>query len=164
MPFPFSFKFAVPGVPNPFHNGRSQGSAPGMPKSVDEPATQAPVMAGRVPRRPGSPCLIPSQPLARKRGWVPSSSEISVPTAVGTSTNGYLDTPAKYREMAQNAEGDEIEEMVAGESSWFPLQMLSVGGETRSGVDAHLHCRRGSLNSRYRCDGQNIARVYAQIS
>ena len=33
-----------------------------------------------------------------------------------TSTSGYLDTPAKYRDMAyQSAEQDEVEEMVAGE-------------------------------------------------
>ena len=76
--------------------------------------------ASNAPRRPISPCLAPPQPLAKKRGWVPSSSEMSVPAAVETSTNGYLDTPAKYRDQARTAD-DDLEEMVAGKPSAHSL-------------------------------------------
>ena len=92
-----------------------------MAKSVehvnDGPPLHGNVNADKHPRRPASPCLAPPQPLAKKRGWVLPNSEPSVHTAMENSTNGYLHTPAKYRDMAERAEADEIDEMVGGESS-----------------------------------------------
>ncbi|PSR80360.1 hypothetical protein PHLCEN_2v6745 [Hermanssonia centrifuga] len=112
MPFPFSFKFSVPGVANPF-TASTTHPAPGLSESVD--GMHASVKTDRNLRRPpsSSSSLAPPQPLSRKRGWVPSSSEISIPQAVSASTNGYLDTPAKYRDMAHRSQEDEVEEMVA---------------------------------------------------
>lgn len=49
---------------------------------------------------------------------MPATAEPSLATAVNASSNGYLDTPAKYREMVYgNGNGNEVEEMVAGEYS-----------------------------------------------
>ncbi|KAI9062706.1 hypothetical protein FKP32DRAFT_822757 [Trametes sanguinea] len=112
MVFSFSFSLSVPGITNPF-------TAPANPVQAPPPTDntlhyESDVLHASVPRRrPPSPSLLP--PLSRKRGWVPSSAEPSRPASMHTSTSGYLDTPAKYRDMAyqQSAEQDEVEEMVA---------------------------------------------------
>ena len=109
MVFSFSFSLSVPGISNPFAAANPDpASSPNFHYDTD-------VQHSSVPRRrPPSPSLLP--PLSKKRGWVPSSSEPSRPAPMHTSTSGYLDTPAKYRDMAyQSAEQDEVEEMVAGE-------------------------------------------------
>lgn len=49
--------------------------------------------------------------------------------AVSASTSGYLDTPAKYRDMApsHNSQEDDIEEMEAGEYHHvFPVRIKEV--------------------------------------
>ena len=116
MPFSFSFTLTVPGLTNPFSSPPEPEPAPPTPRlarldagsDIQGYRSTAPI------RRAPSPSLQP--PLSRKRGWVPSAPEYSSPTANPTSTSGYLDTPAKYREMASAYdEGDEVEEMVAGE-------------------------------------------------
>ncbi|CCM02602.1 uncharacterized protein FIBRA_04705 [Fibroporia radiculosa] len=108
MPFSFSFTLTVPGITNPFSTlceptpSLGQGNN-GFPDAEgDKNGSKA-----QLYRRPPSPSLLP--PRSRKRGWVPANSEISQAAAIPTSTSGYLDTPAKYREMASN--GDELEEM-----------------------------------------------------
>ncbi|OJT03329.1 hypothetical protein TRAPUB_6107 [Trametes pubescens] len=104
MPFPFSFSLAAPGITNPF--AVTEQPAPPFHYDTDVQHTSVPH------RRPPSPSLLP--PRSRKRGWVPSSAEPSRPTSYHTSTSGYLDTPAKYRDMAsESAEQDEVEDMVA---------------------------------------------------
>ncbi|TFK68759.1 hypothetical protein BDN72DRAFT_878858 [Pluteus cervinus] len=45
-------------------------------------------------------------PLSKKRGWEPTFAEPSQSSATLASSNGYLDTPAKYREMMENAVED----------------------------------------------------------
>ena len=130
---PFSFKFAVPGVSNPFtHTGtREHALAPGKANSHerDAPAAMHPSATAdsRHTRRPASPCLVPPQPLAKKRGWVLPNAEPSVSTAAG-STTGYLDTPSKYRDMAENIEQDAMDEMVGGEHPSFSA--LAVRGNS----------------------------------
>ncbi|KAI0796191.1 hypothetical protein C8Q75DRAFT_745620 [Abortiporus biennis] len=104
MVFSFSFNFSVPGIANPF-------IAPKAPANDRKHAP--PIRETITRRRPPSPCFSSSQPLSRKRGWVPAISEPSHAAAIQTSTSGYLDTPAKYRDMAQSNDEDEIEEMVA---------------------------------------------------
>ncbi|KAI8985784.1 hypothetical protein BD414DRAFT_489226 [Trametes punicea] len=103
MVFSFSFTLSVPGISNPF-------AAPALPAP---PHYHTDVQHSSVSRRrPPSPSLLP--PLSKKRGWVPSSPEPSRPASIHTSTSGYLDTPAKYRDMAhQSAQQDQVEEMVA---------------------------------------------------
>lgn len=125
MPFSFSFTLTIPGLSNPFSAAGQSSSAPPESESslyVDD-SKQRPAVPPH--RRAPSPSLLP--PLSRKRGWVPSNSELSHATAVPTLTNGYLDTPGKYRDMitASNAEED-IEEMVAGGSPVSLGPYLSV--------------------------------------
>ncbi|TCD69080.1 hypothetical protein EIP91_008978 [Steccherinum ochraceum] len=120
MPFPFSFRFSVPGIVNPFQPACDSDSASLVSRFNDldkngntgsQSHSQKPVDHHR--RRP-SPSPHPPKPLVRKRGWVPSESEPSLASTKPISTSGYLDTPAKYRDMAQyNEDDDEIDEMVA---------------------------------------------------
>ncbi|KAI0369749.1 hypothetical protein BV20DRAFT_333739 [Pilatotrama ljubarskyi] len=106
MVFSFSFSLSVPGITNPFAVAQQPAPPPKLHYDTDVQHSAAPR------RRPPSPSLLP--PLSRKRGWVPSSAEPSLPAPMHTSTSGYLDTPAKYRDMAaESAEQDEVEEMVA---------------------------------------------------
>ncbi|KAI0064028.1 hypothetical protein BV25DRAFT_333872 [Artomyces pyxidatus] len=109
MPFNFTFNISVPGITNPF-------SARPETRTSDAPA--APVKDPNVARlrRPHPSSLPPSLPLSRKRGWVPTESEISHAATSTASSSGYLDTPAKYRDFTINPEPreeDEVEEMVA---------------------------------------------------
>lgn len=80
------------------------------------------------PRRRTSVSPVPSVSTSssalksRKRGWEPAISQPSLATTTATSNLGYLDTPARYRDMA--SDGDfarsrehlerEIEDMAAG--------------------------------------------------
>ncbi|KAF9219703.1 hypothetical protein BS17DRAFT_788639 [Gyrodon lividus] len=113
MPFPFTFSLNVPGLHNPFL------AQPGLAQSRSTRSNHVPTpisrhISARPPRRI-SPCssLSPPVPLARKRGWVPSTPEPSQATTSATSTRGYLDTPAKYRDMPQREPEQEAEEMIA---------------------------------------------------
>lgn len=90
--FPFTFKLAVPGLPNPFSaaNKSHQPDLSNRPEGMESSArTFHPSLAS-------SPFPIPS---SRKRGWDPSFAEPSQSTTTLASTSGYLDTPAKYRDM-----------------------------------------------------------------
>ncbi|KAI0761792.1 hypothetical protein BD413DRAFT_235296 [Trametes elegans] len=116
MVFSFSFNLSVPGIANPFAAAAEQAPPPRLHNDTNAHHSSA-------RRRPPSPSLLP--PLARKRGWVPSSSEPSCAVPMHTSTSGYLDTPAKYRDMAhESAEQDEVEEMVA-ETMWGDIDLIT---------------------------------------
>ncbi|KAF7312391.1 hypothetical protein MIND_00252400 [Mycena indigotica] len=119
MPFPFTFNFAVPGL-NPFaaespaenfthaepsgHSSQQARARPARPTNVHE-------------RRPS-----PAPPTTRKRGWDPSLAEPSHSSTTLASPSGYLDTPAKYREMASRQSGDdfELEDMNVVDDSDLP--------------------------------------------
>ncbi|KAE9405234.1 hypothetical protein BT96DRAFT_934967 [Gymnopus androsaceus JB14] len=101
MPFPFTFSLSAPGISNPF-------SAPPLPpKAVScnpgYPAESSHSNANsNAKRRHPSPS--PSQndnSRGLKRGWEPSFAEPSQSMPTLASSNGYLDTPAKYREIAE---------------------------------------------------------------
>ncbi|KAG1738907.1 uncharacterized protein EDB91DRAFT_1137293 [Suillus paluster] len=118
MPFPFTFRFSVSGLHNPF----AAKSAPQLSRDgvregalLDPAATKSRRNHGFPPPRRASPSpsLSPFVPLNRKRGWVPSIPEPSQAATSAASTRGYLDTPAKYRDMVQEAPEREIEEMIA---------------------------------------------------
>ena len=140
MPFPFSFVFSVPGIPNPFTQADSPRS-PRSPRAAEDGQDQASVqrtprklkrgMGGNLfranrtdeaRRRPPTPNL-ESTPTGRKRGWIPSSSEPSIPTTVQatvqTSTSGHINphgaqpTNAMFDPVEQQVE----DEMEAGEYS-----------------------------------------------
>ncbi|KAG1817126.1 uncharacterized protein BJ212DRAFT_1351020 [Suillus subaureus] len=119
MPFPFTFSFRVPGLHNPFtaqsavkpsRNDRKDALLDHAAAISRRNCTQFPP-----PRRASpSPSLSPFVPLNRKRGWVPSIPEPSQAATSAASTRGYLDTPAKYRNMAHEAHEQEfVEEMFA---------------------------------------------------
>ncbi|KAJ7170802.1 hypothetical protein C8R43DRAFT_981119 [Mycena crocata] len=126
MPFPFTFKLAVPGL-NPF-------AAPSEPQpqpqtglgyssqSPEKPRSRPPARPNNIHNRRPSPSPSPSAPLSRKRGWDPSLAEPSQSTATLASSSGYLDTPAKYREMVARQTGDdfELEDMTASVSELPP--------------------------------------------
>jgi hypothetical protein len=104
--FPFTFSLTVAGISNPF-------STPAQSEPVPPIIHVQQHQNGRLglgPRRrpsPAAPLLTPSSstsslPLSRKRGWEPSLPEPSHAATFATSTSGYLDTPAKYRDMASD--------------------------------------------------------------
>lgn len=119
MPFPFTFSFRVPGLHNPFtaqsavkpsRNDRKDALLDPAAAISRRNCTQFPP-----PRRASpSPSLSPFVPLNRKRGWVPSIPEPSQAATSAASTRGYLDTPAKYRDMThETPEQEFVEEMFA---------------------------------------------------
>ncbi|KAH9935979.1 uncharacterized protein BXZ73DRAFT_89466 [Epithele typhae] len=116
MVFNFSFSLAVPGITNPFTAAAAElvaaePGAPQPPKFDKHFSTDNPRLAQSPRRRRPSPS--PLLPVSRKRGWVPSNPEPSRAAPIHTSTSGYLDTPSKYREMAEeNDEHGELEELV----------------------------------------------------
>ncbi|KAF9024756.1 hypothetical protein BDZ89DRAFT_1114533 [Hymenopellis radicata] len=109
--FSFTFKLAVPGLANPFSPPSPSTSAVAStsrlsqtsPSDGDIKAERLTTGRGRVPsrrQRPRSNSPAPP-PLTRKRGWEPSYPEPSLSTTTLASSSGYLDTPAKYRDLAQ---------------------------------------------------------------
>lgn len=132
MPFSFTFSLSVPGLNNPFLAATSQSESGSHQRPVDNDrqlghtassSSSALIPARRIPIPPHRhrtlaathlQSLSPPVPLARKRGWAPSSPEPSQATTNNTSTSGYLDTPAKYRNhMSEREPERETEEMIA---------------------------------------------------
>ncbi|KAJ7714967.1 hypothetical protein DFH07DRAFT_863103 [Mycena maculata] len=109
MSFPFTF--TVPGL-NPFSAAKglpqSQANPGSSSQSPDKPRSR-PARPNNINQRRPSPSPSPTAPVSRKRGWDPSLAEPSQSTATLASSSGYLDTPAKYREMVAQQSGDEFE-------------------------------------------------------
>ena len=102
MVFPFTFALNIPGIINPFtHRASNQTPAIGTNGSDvishDSDTRRSRVALQRIIHLHPSRSPTPT-PLSRKRGWEPSFSEPSYSTTTLTSTAGYLDTPAKYRQ------------------------------------------------------------------
>lgn len=102
MVFPFTFALNIPDIINPF-NFRASNQAPATGTnghaviSHDSDMRRSRAALQKITRL--RPSRSPSPlPLSRKRGWEPSLSEPSYSTTTLTSTAGYLDTPAKYRQ------------------------------------------------------------------
>ncbi|KAJ7030409.1 hypothetical protein C8F04DRAFT_1113527 [Mycena alexandri] len=124
MPFPFTFKLAVPGL-NPFSSPVEASSPQVQPTFGFSP--QSPGHSRSRPARPHninerrpSPSPSLAAPLSRKRGWDPSLAEPSQSAATFASSSGYLDTPAKYREMVMHQDEFELEDMSASVSDLPP--------------------------------------------
>jgi len=109
MQFPFTFSFSVPGLHNPF----LAKPGPTATQSRKEGALSRQLASLPPSRFPPVNTLAPPVPLARKRGWIPSEPEPSHATTYPTSTTGYLDTPAKYRDVPLREPEEEAEEMIA---------------------------------------------------
>ncbi|THH13696.1 hypothetical protein EW146_g6558 [Bondarzewia mesenterica] len=114
MPFPFTFSFSVPGITNPFSLTPTQPPRANASGSASTASAAAIPNARPLRRRPSPGLFPPPEPLNRKRGWVPAHAEPSEAATVNALSSGYLDTPAKYRDMV-NGETDEreVEEMIA---------------------------------------------------
>ncbi|KAG2147808.1 uncharacterized protein EDB93DRAFT_1145301 [Suillus bovinus] len=114
MPFPFTFSFRVPGLHNPFTTQPAvKPSRNDRKDALLDPSISRRNRALPPPRRTSpspSPSLSPSVPLNRKRGWIPSIPEPSQAATSAASTRGYLDTPAKYRDMVHEAPEQEFVE------------------------------------------------------
>lgn len=102
MLFPFTFRLSAPGLSNPFIRTATPSPGPGPstpahhhpPTRVDIDSSQK-----RMITRPSdSPPISTSR--KRSRAWEPTFAEPSQSTVELSlaSTNGYLDTPAKYRD------------------------------------------------------------------
>ncbi|KAK0189263.1 hypothetical protein F5146DRAFT_1058683 [Armillaria mellea] len=117
--FPFTFKLSVPGITNPF--SAQIGTPPSTDVSPpDQPNPALPeqgINNGKSVRRqrPPTRSTSPVPQVLRKRGWEPSFAEPSLSTTTLASSSGYLDTPSKYRDMAELTQDEfqEIEAMAA---------------------------------------------------
>ncbi|KAG6374789.1 hypothetical protein JVT61DRAFT_4167 [Boletus reticuloceps] len=107
MQFPFTFTLNIPGLHNPFLAKLGPVLAHSRFDGTTEIASVPPS------RFPPVNSLSPPVSLARKRGWIPCEPEPSHAATSATSTTGYLDTPAKYRDMPFREPEQEIEEMIA---------------------------------------------------
>ncbi|SJL03319.1 uncharacterized protein ARMOST_06672 [Armillaria ostoyae] len=120
--FPFTFKLSVPGIANPFSAQiatppSSNVSPPDQPNSAPEQGFNNGKSVRR--QRPPTRSTSPVPQVLRKRGWEPYFAEPSLSTTTLASSSGYLDTPSKYRDMAELTQDEfhEIEAMAAGEYS-----------------------------------------------
>lgn len=117
MPFPFTFKLSVPGLFNPFSSVNERTNAPKY--EIDNTnatlSNRRPIRdQDRTRRRPspvGSHSLTPQIP--RKRGWEPAFAEPSHTATTLASPSGYLDTPAKYRQLAASDSPEDYHEIQA---------------------------------------------------
>lgn len=91
----FTFRFAVPGLTNPFSEAARRSDRPEN--------TFAPVAPSRISHRL-SPSPTPTK--SRKRGWEPAFAEPSYAETFTPFTLGDMDPPAKYR-ATQNREVDD---------------------------------------------------------
>jgi len=126
MTFLFTFKLNVPGLSNPFSTATPSTSIP--PTLPDKLSRNRVRSAETIPLQRASPVpsLSPAAPSSRKRGWEPSFAEPSRSTTTIASTSGYLDTPAKYREMAaaSNDEFLEVDEVAAFAAGIYVFRSL----------------------------------------
>lgn len=116
MFFPFTFTMAVPGIINPFSKSPYPSSGGENPPNLAI-ASRLQEKQWLPERRPHPSTLPPPEPLARKRGWQPSSPEPSAATTITASTSGYLNVRPKYRDFTVTPEAreeDEGTEMAAG--------------------------------------------------
>ncbi|GLB43232.1 hypothetical protein LshimejAT787_1301330 [Lyophyllum shimeji] len=121
MSFPFTFSLSVPGLFNPFsrarsadHNTLTDSSSPGQRPGNPAPPQKQPQKKLPITRRRPSPVPSPSPgPISRKRGWEPTFAAEPSRSSTPTIASGYLDTPAKYKDMAasRNASADEFHEV-----------------------------------------------------
>ena len=106
MFFPFTFTMSVPGIMNPFTGppyliGGTTDSR-NIANSLQEKRWFS--LADH-PNRPHPSSLPPPEPLARKRGWQPSSPEPSPAATVTTSTRGHLNVHPRPRDSIDTPEG-----------------------------------------------------------
>jgi hypothetical protein len=122
MFFPFTFTMAVPGIMNPFSKLPDLPGAGGTGDTAPEIAKCLQEKQWHPEHRPHPSSLPPPEPLARKRGWQPSSPEPSPAATITASTTGYLNVHPnpRYRDFTitpEAREEDEEAEMPGGKSA-----------------------------------------------
>lgn len=165
--FPFTFTFSYPGLPNPFspNYGPPESHSPSRPMLYNQIHTDQttprhsqgldtmPYPQNRfttLTPPPHTASSIVSKPPNLKRGWEPAFVEPSRLTATLASSNGYLDTPAKYREIASaEPEHDQPEGMFfispcsrvvdLGFGLFFRVLMVGFASCQRQGPSLHIH-------------------------
>lgn len=129
MSFLFTFKLPVPGL-NPFSSPAQSPSEAspdfGYAEPPPVPSRSRPARPNNINQRRPSPSPSPAAPLSRKRGWDPSLAEPSQSAATLASSSGYLDTPAKYREMADEFELEDMAASVSGACSSLSIILFAV--------------------------------------
>ena len=108
--FPFTFRFSVPGLSNPFASSAPAASETAATETSDGTHRlkrngdgSSSYLARPINRRPPPP---PGSPpaLVRKRGWQPASVEPSQSPVITPSTAGIFDTlPSKSRSKMSDA-------------------------------------------------------------
>lgn len=158
MLFPFTFSISVPGIMNPFSKSPDPPNAAGdSPPAPPAAVTTIQDKRWLAVRRPHPSVLPPPVPLARKRGWQPSTPEPSPATAVTTSTRGHLNIHTKYRDFTVTPEAREeeqgMEEMAAAGESHVrltdPAYIPSHRRITRVPAAMHHVISTGGLPSLY---------------
>jgi hypothetical protein len=116
MFFPFTFAMSVPGIINPFNKSPYLLRGPTDSRNITN-GLQGKRLLSLADRRPHPSSLPSPVPLARKRGWQPSSPEPSPAATVTTSTTGHLNVHPTSRNstISHEARGeDQGSEMVPG--------------------------------------------------
>lgn len=134
MPFSFTFKLAVPGLINPFAT-----PSPPVPRPV-EPNSAPAQRQANFPRRRPSPLPSAGQS-SRKRGWEPAFADPSLSATTVASASGYLDTPAKYRQMSGNASAEASIENVHTDDAGVFSHLANSQGTPHRFHEANQHAR-----------------------
>jgi hypothetical protein len=116
MFFPFTFTMSVPGIMNPFNKSPYLLSGATDSRNITN-GLQGKRLLSLADLRPHPSSLPPPVPLARKRGWQPSSPEPSPAATVTTSTTGHLNVHPASRDSTILAEAwgeDQGSEMAPG--------------------------------------------------
>ncbi|EIN09434.1 hypothetical protein PUNSTDRAFT_142996 [Punctularia strigosozonata HHB-11173 SS5] len=143
---PFSFQFNLPGIRNPFTRApaatNSAQSSSASPGSAAQPhgASINPQSALRPlhPKRPHPRDLSPSQPTRRKRGWSPSLAEPSSTVLTSSGATGWVDSPAKYRDMAANRNDNHEGEHMLGDLPAAKKRRTLAGSIVSTAMSAAL--------------------------
>jgi hypothetical protein len=116
MLFPFTFTMSVPGIMNPFNKSPYPLSGATDSSNIAN-GLQGKRLLSLADLRPHPSSLPPPVPLARKRGWQPSSPEPSPAATATTSTTGHLNVQSATRDSTISAETrgeDQVSEMAPG--------------------------------------------------
>ena len=116
MFFPFTFTVSMPGIMNPFTKSTYLLSGATDSRNITN-GLQGKRLLSLADRRPHPSSLPPPVPLARKRGWQPSSPEPSPAATITTSTTGHLNVHPASRSSTISPEArgeDQGSEMAPG--------------------------------------------------
>ena len=162
MFFPFTFTMSVPGIMNPFNNPPYPQSGAGDSRRITNGLPEKRLLS--VSDRPHPSSLPPPVPLARKRGWQPSSPEPSPAATDTTSTRGQLEVRPGYHNSTVTPEArgeDQGSEMANGKYFCFAdsTNIPSCDGSSR--LDTRVS--RASFFLRFTADETIIMHVVAVL-